>query len=153
MKLAQKELVDFKTGIERQKQDSVINNKIESIVKTHFEIPSEKLKELTIQDYKSKRKYEIAEDGKDIFLLDDTGKPLMKEGKYIAFENDAIDYFKSVFPEKQGNSTPPNVPDANGNKTTVPTGATVDELLKQLYKATTADERNAIQNRLKALEK
>lgn len=144
-----KEFEDYKTGISKKEEKSFLIGKINPVLEKYE--GSSKMKELAMKDLLNSFDYQ--RNGDDIDLLDKEGNLLKKEGSYVSLEDFADQYFSNTLTVAgQKEKKKPGIP-GGGKAGYTPKADDLEGLFKELRAAKTADERAAIQERIKELDK
>jgi hypothetical protein len=145
-KMVTDEFEGFKSQIAVKEKKNLIFGKLESAIAEKYDVRSDKLKKFAFENFVNEFDFEVMDN--EIHILDkQTKKPTFK-----SFEDAAMDYFKDVFPEKNGKSTgsppPPTGYNPASNKVM---GTSKADLLQQLKESRDPTEKEQIRQALKAL--
>ena len=135
----------FKQQIEVSKKKDVVKSKLSGLL-VNFD-GTDKVKEMVVNDFLSKSKFEI--EGDDIMLLDKDDKHLRIDGKFADFESVATNHLSQFLNPAANPSKPkPKVPSGGQPARTVDGIVDADSALRALRKAKTPEEREYINKKL-----
>lgn len=135
----------FKSEVENEKKTSKIKSKIDSVLPIFFETSNSKLKDVAVREFLNS--YSIEEIDGSVMVFDKEKRPIYKQ-----FDDLTQEFFKDFLPLKEAKKAAPTIPN-DPTKMFSPNGQSKDQLLKELSKAKTGDERAAILEKIKSMEK
>ena len=151
-KLLQGEFEEFKSKTEFSTKKNQVVSKLQSFIPNHFEPGTPRLQQIAINDVLESIHFDIEEDGEvSLYENKERTKPLRIGDRYATLEDIAKTKMGEILTPLKAERKPPRAPGKSEDGHS-PKGDTKEELLIEMTKAKTAEERNAIIEKLKKLE-